>query len=106
MQEKIPKESKGRYTPSGQAESRTAVKMKIGRDRTVLRGKDPPPWCLMFVDRVEMKDDNDGDLWGMRKRILRRGKIARQSYKNIQQVRTCVHIAELMLAEKLMWISF
>lgn len=85
----MPKESKGRYTPSGQAESRTAVKMKIGRDRTVLRGKDlPPAQCLMFVDRVEMKDDNNGDLWGMRKRILRRGKIASQSYKNTQQLCT------------------
>lgn len=60
----------------------------------------------MFIDRAEMKDDNNGDLWGMRKGILRREKIASQSYKNIQQVCTCVHIMELMLAEKFMWISF
>lgn len=80
MQEEMLIGSKGRYRPSGQAESRTIVKMKTGRERTVLTGKDTTPaWCLMFVDRVEMKDDNNGDLWGMRKGILRRGKIASQS---------------------------
>lgn len=36
-------ESKGMYRPSGQAESRTVVKMKTGRERTVLRGKDTSP---------------------------------------------------------------
>lgn len=43
MKKEMLQESKGMYRPSGQAESRTVVKMKTGRERTVLRGKDTSP---------------------------------------------------------------